>query len=428
MYALAVLAPMGVAFAQSSPESGVIPSALTQNSMDTSGVYTYLTVQATASAQGAVVVLNTATNTPEILTTFTMPCVQPNGILISGSYAYVTCYDSGELYVLTINNSNPTVPVLAILGIVGGLQGPFPGISLAGTHVYIPSHAPGNQGAIYRVDVSNPAAPAIDGSIATTPSISPNAVFVTGGYMYCACASEPDTSYVEVFTADGTITSLGRVALAHSPQRLVVRGNYAYVTNFDAEQLDVIDISTPASPSVAATVPLACYGLPIALSGSYAYVGCYAADGVAKIDISVPSAPVLVSKTATSASPVQALGMNGPRLLAAAGVAGGSFTERNLGGDALSVWVANGGSVAALNIDGSVYQPASSNGGVGVAIDAAGNVWSANASSVTEFSSAGSVLSGGYSIGAGNTPAALAVDGLGAGVDSKQQWQRLAAQ
>jgi hypothetical protein len=382
--------------------------------MATSGNYTYLTVQAAFPASGAIVILNTATNTPVMLTTYSMPCSAPNGILIGGSYAYVTCYDNGYLYVLSIDNTNPAAPVLAVAGSVNGLQQPFPGIALAGTHVYVPSHAPGNEGAIYRVDVSNPSAPVMDGSIATTPSISPNAVFVSGGYIYCACASEPSTSYFQIFTADGTIASVGRVAMAHSPQRLVVRGNYAYVTNYDAALMDVVDISTPAAPAIAGTVSLSCYALPIVLSVSNAYVGCYSSVGVAKIDITTPTSPTLISETATSGSPVQALGLSGSYLLAAAGTTGGSFAEINLAGDALSTWVANGSSVAALNPDGTVYKPASSNGGVGVTVDSAGNVWSANASgSVAEFSSTGNVLSNGYSIGVGNTPAAVAVDGLG---------------
>ncbi|HEY0306625.1 MAG TPA: hypothetical protein VGB94_00540 [Acidobacteriaceae bacterium] len=382
--------------------------------MESEGVYAYLTVQAAVGSYGAVVILNTATDTPIVLTTYPMPCAQPNGIIVSGSYAYVTCYDSGVLYVLSIDNTNPSAPVLGIVGSVGGLQDPFPGISLSGTHVFVPSH---NAGMIYRVNIFSPAAPAIDGQIATAAGTAPDAVFVSGGYVYCACGAElPATSYFQVFTADGMMSNAGQIMVAHAPQRLVVRENYAYVTYFDAQAMDVIDIAAPTTPVIKATVPLACYALPIVLSGSYAYAGCYSSDGsIAKIDITVPTAPFLVSKTATSASPVQALDLSGSHLLVAAAAVGGRFAELNLAGDGLSVWIANGNNVAALNVDGSVYKPAISNGGMGLAIDGAGNVWSANASgSVAEFSSTGNVLSSGYSIGAGNTPAAIAVDGVGA--------------
>ena len=413
LFLLLSLVLSGAALAQTlTPEGSVVPSTTqTPNYMATQGVYTYLTEQ--GATAGSIVVLNTATNTPVVLTTYAMPCASPNGIILSGSYAYVTCYDTGALYVLSIDTTNPASPVLAQVGSLSGLQGPFPGITMAGTHVYVASHVPANQGAIYRIDVSDPATPVVDGSVATTPSISPNAVFVSGDYLYCACSSEPTTSYFEIFSANGTMTSVGEVAVAHSPQRLVVSGNYAYVTYYDAQTMDVIDITTPSAPVIAATLPLGCYALPIVLSGSYAYVGCYSPNGVARIDISTPLTPTLVGETATLASPVQALSLNGSYLLAVSGVTGGDFTAFNIAGAAQSIWSANGSSVSAVHTDGSVHVNPLNSGGLGIAIDSAGDVWSANGSSVAEFSSSGSILSSGYSAGSANTPVALAVDGLG---------------
>jgi len=399
--------------AQTGPvaQGSVTPSAtLTPIAMDTEGSYAYLTVQ---GASGAVIVLNAATNTPVVLTTFALPCSAPNGILAAGNYLYVTCYDTSTLYVLSIDNTVPSAPVLAIAGGVSGLQGPYPGISLAGTHMYVPAH---DGAAIYRVDVSHPAAPVIDGSVATEAGTSPNGVYVYEGNVYCACSSEPTQSYFQIFTATGTMKALGELPVAHSPQRLVVRGNYAYMTNFDAQHLDIIDVTRPDAPTLAATLPLGCQALPIILTGSYAYVGCFASTGVAMIDVSSPTSPVIVTDAATTASPVQALGLSGQHLLAAAGIAGGQFQTLTVTGAALSIWTANGTAVAALNPDGTVYKSAMHNGGQGIAVDSTGNVWSASASgsSVSEWNSAGSLLSAGFSIGAGNLPVAIAVDGAGA--------------
>jgi hypothetical protein len=297
----------------------VVPSAtLTPNSIAVSGNYAYVTLQGTT---GAVAVLNISANIPVPLTTFTMPCTAPNGIRISGSYLYVSCYDTGTLYVLSINNANPAAPVLSVAGSVSGLQSPYPGTSLSGSELYIPSHS----GEIFRVNVSNPAAPVIDGSVATAAGTSPNAVYVAGGIVYCACSSEPSQSYFQTFTATGAMTLLGQVTLAHSPQRLVVSGNYAYVTNFDAAKLDIVDVTNPAAPGVLFSVALPCNALPIAVTADNAYVGCYSAQGIATIDITHPAAAAVLGYTATSASPVQDLALSGAYLYAVSGNAGGSF-------------------------------------------------------------------------------------------------------
>lgn len=297
----------------------VVPSAtLTPNSIAVSGNYAYVTLQGTS---GAVAVLNIATGTPTLLTTFTMPCTEPNGIKISGSYAYVTCLDTAALYVLSISNADPAAPVLAVAGSVSGLQSPYPGTSLSGSEFYVPSHS----GEIFRVNVSNPAAPVIDGSVATAAGTSPNAVYVINNIVYCACSSEPSQSYFQIFTATGAMTLLGQVPLAHSPQRLIVSGNYAYVTNFDASKLDIVDVTDPAAPGILTSVPLPCNALPIAVTANNAYVGCYSSQGIATIDITHPATAAVLGYTATSASPVQDLALSGTSLYAVSGNAGGSF-------------------------------------------------------------------------------------------------------
>jgi hypothetical protein len=295
----------------------IVPSAtLAGNSIAVSGNYAYLTLQ---GASGAIAVLNIAGDTPTLLTTFALPCSTPNGIKISGSVLYVTCYDNSALYILSVNNAVPSAPVFTITGSVLGLQNPFPGIALSGTELYVPSHA----GFIFRVNVSNPSAPGIDGSVATATGTSPNAVFVANNIVYCACSSEPTQSWFQTFNATGTMTLLGQTPLAHSPQRLIVKGNYAYVTNFDAMRLDIVDITNPAAPSILSSVALPCFALPIALNGNTAYVGCYqSTHGIA----TNPAAPAILGYLVTTASlDVQDLLFTGGALYALSGDPNGNF-------------------------------------------------------------------------------------------------------
>jgi hypothetical protein len=108
---------------------------------------------------------------------------------------------------------------------------------------------------------------------------------------------------------------------------IAVSGNYAYVTNFDAMKLDIVDVTNPAVPSVLSSVALSCSALPIALSGNTVYVGCYQSTrGIASMDVTNPAAPVLLGYTATTASlDVQDLLFSGGDLYALSGDPGSNF-------------------------------------------------------------------------------------------------------
>ena len=82
-----------------------------------------------------------------------------------------------------------------------------------------------------------------------------------------------------------------------------------------------------------------------------------------------------------------------------------------------NVWVANGnGTVTGLSNTGTaVTASAQTGGGTAIAIDNAGDVWSLNktGSKVSEYSSAGILISGGTTVGGLNLPTSLAIDGAG---------------
>jgi len=68
---------------------------------------------------------------------------------------------------------------------------------------------------------------------------------------------------------------------------IALSGDYAYVTGYNADTLVVVDISNPTAPSVVGSVTHADLNgaRGIALSGDYAYVGAYDADKVVVVDI-----------------------------------------------------------------------------------------------------------------------------------------------
>ena len=121
------------------------------------------------------------------------------------------------------------------------------------------------------------------------------------------------------------------MVVAHSPQQIAVQGSVAYVTLFDATQLESIDISNPASLQAIDTLSLAagnqsCHPVPVAVEGSYAYVGCYAEGLIEQVNISNPAQLSLAQRIPGISSP-QRLVFAGNDLLVADGATGGQVYQ-----------------------------------------------------------------------------------------------------
>jgi len=175
----------------------------------------------------------------------------------------VACYDTGSLLTLTVNPDGS----LSTLGSVGGLPMPFPGIVLDGTNVLVPLFGSTSaNGSLAKVSIATPASPAIEGTVTLASPVSggvANAEYlaVTGGYIYVTSGSESNplgsSSTVQVVN-EATMTLVGSpLAVPHSPQQIAVQGTVAYVTIFDATELESIDISNPASLQPLETLSLA---------------------------------------------------------------------------------------------------------------------------------------------------------------------------
>ena len=105
--------------------------------------------------------------------------------------------------------------------------------------------------------------------------------------------------------------------IAHSPQQLAVLGTVAYVTMFDAVQLESIDISDPTNLRPLQILPLTtgsgCHAEPVVIRNTHAYVGCYAEGGIDEVDVTSPSNMKLVQYIPGIDSP-QRLKVEGRRL------------------------------------------------------------------------------------------------------------------
>jgi hypothetical protein len=108
----------------------------------------------------------------------------------------------------------------------------------------------------------------------------------------------------------------------------------AYVTIYDATQLESIDISNPANLQPLQILSLAaagktCHALPVVVRGNLAYVGCYSEGAIDQLDISNPSR-MQTAEAITGISNPQRLTFAGNLLLATDSAGGGQVYQVNL--------------------------------------------------------------------------------------------------
>jgi hypothetical protein len=317
------------------PISSTVPSSLgTPNSVVAFGSYEFVSVQGT----GQIFTYNISSGSLVLaVAPYAMPCSSPSGMAIatiSGNVVMaVVCYDTGTLSTLTVNADGS----LSALGSVSGLPMPYPGIALDGTNVLVPLFGSDTaNGGVAKVSIASPATPVI---VATVTLASPasgdvaNAGYlaVASGFIYVTSGSESvpqsSSSSIQVVN-EATMTLVGSpLVVAHSPQQIALQGNVAYVTFFDALQLESINIANPAGLQPLQVLSLSmsnqsCNAVPIIVQSNLAYVGCYPEGYIDRFDVSNPS-NMQLSNYLTGIPDPQRLAIAGGYLLITSSMSGG---------------------------------------------------------------------------------------------------------
>lgn len=281
-----------------------------------------------APAQPVVVgaVSNTAANAPHLSGLVS--------VAVSGHYAYTTAYWPGELSVVDI--SNPASPHLvghtpATTSLKNGSN-----ISIVGSDAFVvsknrnastTSDDDGSGNSLTVVDISNPTAPTVLGSVQ-----DPNKLFgaygiaVSGHYAFVGYQGvlpgqphSPGTttggfSVIDLSNLSGGVVKnlddaslpspwTGQNVFKHATS-VAISGNFAYVTAFNNSSVTVVNISNPTNPVIVASLhdPTALPApVDLAVRGNDLYVVNQTfSNQFTVIDISNPSAPVVAnSRSAT---------------------------------------------------------------------------------------------------------------------------------
>jgi hypothetical protein len=207
---------------------------------------------------------------------------EAGGIDIVGSYAYVCNQQVLGVGIEIFDISDP-------YHLVSVGSTPYPGekrdIAVEDDRAYVVSAA-----GLEVINVQDPKDPFVVGSVGTPGS--PRRVAVSGDYAYVA---DWDSGLVVVdVSVDSLPAVVGSIAFTNRVDDVAIQGDYAYLSNFS--NLQIVDISNPAAPSLVGTLTISGgYAVSVGVSGSYAYLGRVSTNrGFYVADVSNPYAPVLV--------------------------------------------------------------------------------------------------------------------------------------
>jgi hypothetical protein len=220
-----------------------------------------------------------------------------NSVFVSGNYAYM-----GGSYGTIIDVSNPAIPVLADSLGVGGLS------FVSGNNAYYAF-----AGGLKIFDVSTPTAAVAKGILYDGEGLPPLlhypvSVSVAGNYAYVASQGSNALEIVDVSTPASPVHKGGLAASLSDPflvgpSSVFVSGNYAYLTDYGGVNgikggLEIVDVTNPASPVYQGNLrdgtggALLNYPNSVFVSGNYAYVASFASNALEIVDVTNPAAPV----------------------------------------------------------------------------------------------------------------------------------------
>ena len=228
----------------------------------------------------------------------------PGQVYVSGNYAYVANTGNSESFyennsgLEIVNVSNPAAPVHegALVKSINEVTVVSNSVVVAGNYAYMG----GSYGTI--INVSNPALPVLADSLGVgglSFVSGSNAFYAFPGGMEIFNVSSPTAAVAEGVIYDGE----GLPPLLHYPVSVSVAGNYAYVASQGSDALEIVDVSTPASPvhaggiSASLSDPFPIQPSSVYVSGNYAYLTDYGGysgikGGIEIVDVTNPAAPV----------------------------------------------------------------------------------------------------------------------------------------
>lgn len=225
-------------------------------------------------------------------------------VATAGNYAYVVRND-GTPDFMVVNISNPAAPSL-----VGSLSltGAPANITVSGNYAYVASTNTAGELAI--VNISNPAAPSLTGTYNAPGTAAATSVFVNGTTAYLTRVASTTTGTNEFLIINASNPASPTLTGSYNNnvgmQGVYVSGNYAFVpTDSNTAEVMVINITTPTAPTLATSLDLSGTNNALTAAGFGTTLLVGQAAVLYTINIATPTSPaVLDSVTATGSGTI----------------------------------------------------------------------------------------------------------------------------
>ena len=278
-----------------------LPAGYQGSGIDVAGSLAYVSMQATGSQSGArslvIVSLETPVAPTILSTTSSGLASDMGGIAVSGNYAYVPFQSASGTNFQVWDVSNPRSPSVVgstSISCPAGMY-PFQNPALYGNYVYVScwESEVTTTGAFAIVNVSNPAAPSVAGSVPVTATYQPISFAIWEQNLYVVATQGGSTSdYILLYSLENPAAPalLATQSVPHSPQWVAAQGTAALIPIYDGTELQVVDFSSPASPQAySASLGSLCHPTKAAAyQANLALVACDApSGGVAEVGLSI---------------------------------------------------------------------------------------------------------------------------------------------
>ena len=231
---------------------------------------------------------------PSLSGSYTTTSLGARSVYVSGKYAYIL--STNGLAIIDVNNkSNPSTVGFAMVNGVGDVGDRA--VMVAGKYAYAISNA---SSSLNVIDVSNPAAPTLVGSVVSTTALaSAKSIAVSGHYAYVVANGNNGLAVVDISnpaipTVVGFIKDNTQLL---TPVSVYVNGKYAYVASKDGNSITILDISVATNPTVVGFKADNTYlngSYSVYVSGRYAYVVSNFSNSFATVDVGDPTNPTIV--------------------------------------------------------------------------------------------------------------------------------------
>jgi type II secretory pathway component PulJ len=167
-------------------------------------------------------------------------------------------------------------------------------VFVSGNYAYLGTLANSSGAEFFIVNISNPLAPVLTGSLEIGADV--NGIYVSGNYAYLATSSDTAEFRIINVTTPSAPVSLSTLNLSGNEDLydVVVSGTYAYLgrANAATQEFIVVNVGTPSAPTVSGSLEVGANVNGVALSGSYVYLATGVDAGEFRVvNVSVSTAP-----------------------------------------------------------------------------------------------------------------------------------------